>query len=167
MKFTLLLGLVFTGFVSASAAEQNQPPDLVMDLADDFSAADLSLYVGNNVAAPAIDLLAPDGVAFNRTVVAIPSFAVRQLTRTRIVSGYEFDAFAIRPNLLELQPTVRIFRSSIRSAFAAAQRMGGCRRAISASPKFAAFWVGQTCISASVFTHRTWFRLLLRVPFTV
>jgi uncharacterized sulfatase len=50
-------------------------PDIVVYLADDLSTADLPLYGGKDIATPAIDALAKDGLTFNRAFVASPSCA--------------------------------------------------------------------------------------------
>ncbi|EMI18486.1 heparan N-sulfatase, partial [Rhodopirellula maiorica SM1] len=63
-------------WVSQSVAEPPQDkPDIVVYLADDLSAADLSLYGGTNIETPAISQLADDGMTFNRAFVASPSCA--------------------------------------------------------------------------------------------
>ncbi|TWU64654.1 Arylsulfatase [Crateriforma conspicua] len=57
-----------------SSADQQQP-DIVVYLADDLSARDLSLYGGTNIPTPAIDALADEGMTFDRAFVASPSCA--------------------------------------------------------------------------------------------
>lgn len=75
---TPLLALLL--FVSQSlgllaSAGDSRAPDIVVYLADDLSAADLSLYGGTNIDTPAIDALAADGMTFNRAFVASPCCA--------------------------------------------------------------------------------------------
>ncbi len=73
---TLALGLLAAALTTRSFAEENQrPPDIVVYLADDLSAADLPIYGGTNIATPAIDKLASEGLTFNRAFVASPSCA--------------------------------------------------------------------------------------------
>ncbi len=67
------LGLTLAG--QASAGEAQRPPDIVVYLADDLSAADLPLYGGTNIDTPAISRLAAEGLTFNRAFVASPSCA--------------------------------------------------------------------------------------------
>ncbi|QEG22887.1 Arylsulfatase [Mariniblastus fucicola] len=55
--------------------ESKRLPDIVVYLADDLSASDLSLYGGTNIKTPAIDQLAAEGMTFNRAFVASPSCA--------------------------------------------------------------------------------------------
>jgi uncharacterized sulfatase len=57
------------------ATEIERPPDIVVYLADDLSAADLTLYGGTNISTPAIDQLAAEGMTFDRAFVASPSCA--------------------------------------------------------------------------------------------
>jgi uncharacterized sulfatase len=59
-------------------------PDIVVYLADDLSARDLSLYGGTNIQTPAIDQLAAEGMTFNRAFVASPSCAV---SRAALLTG--------------------------------------------------------------------------------
>ncbi len=61
-----------------------QLPDIVLYLADDLSAKDLSLYGGTNIQTPAIDELAAEGMVFNRAFVASPSCAV---SRAALLTG--------------------------------------------------------------------------------
>ena len=68
----LLLGLSLNS--SLFAAEQALP-DIVVYLADDLSATDLTVYGGNSIATPNISRLAEDGLTFNRAFVASPSCA--------------------------------------------------------------------------------------------
>ena len=56
-------------------ADKPTLPDIVVYLADDLSAADLSIYGGKNIDTPHIDGLAADGLTFNRAFVASPSCA--------------------------------------------------------------------------------------------
>jgi uncharacterized sulfatase len=58
-----------------SPAEEQRRPDIVVYLADDLSARDLPIYGGANIATPAIDALAADGMTFERAFVASPSCA--------------------------------------------------------------------------------------------
>nr|WP_145178510.1 sulfatase [Rubripirellula lacrimiformis] len=78
MKLCSNLGLIacWIGLAVHVKAEQTQrPPDIVVYLADDLSAADLSIHGGTNIQTPAIDRLAADGMIFNRAFVASPSCA--------------------------------------------------------------------------------------------
>ncbi len=75
-------GLFFA--IPTLAAEAQRPPDIVVYLADDLSAADLSLYGGTNIQTPAIDQLAADGMTFDRGFVASPSCAV---SRAALLTG--------------------------------------------------------------------------------
>ena len=70
--------------LSAHAACAERLPDLVVYLADDLSAADLSLYGGSRIETPAIDQLAADGMTFERAFVASPSCAV---SRAALLTG--------------------------------------------------------------------------------
>lgn len=78
MRFMCCIGvLLFTLFTNC-AIEASQPsklPNIVVYLADDLSAADLSLYGGINIRTPEIDRLAADGLTFERAFVASPSCA--------------------------------------------------------------------------------------------
>ncbi|QDV44057.1 Arylsulfatase [Stieleria neptunia] len=56
-------------------AAEHRLPDIVVYLADDLSALDLSLYGGTNIKTPAIDALAADGMTFDRAFVASPACA--------------------------------------------------------------------------------------------
>jgi len=58
-----------------SFAAEDRQPDIVVYLADDLSASDLSLYGGTNIKTPAIDALAADGMTFDRAFVASPACA--------------------------------------------------------------------------------------------
>lgn len=75
MKHFLAFFLVATAFGSQSFAVENRLPDIVVYLADDLSAGDLSIYGGTNIATPSIDALAADGMTFNRAFVASPACA--------------------------------------------------------------------------------------------
>jgi len=66
------------------AADSQRPPDIVVYLADDLSVADVSSYGGTNIATPAIDHLAADGMTFDRAFVASPSCAV---SRAALLTG--------------------------------------------------------------------------------
>lgn len=68
-----LLGMPLA--MPAFAEETQRQPDIVVYLADDLSAADLPLYGGTNIQAPAISHLAAEGLTFNRAFVASPSCA--------------------------------------------------------------------------------------------
>lgn len=59
----------------SKVGETSRKPDLVVYLADDLSAADLSLYGGTHMETPFIDQLAADGMTFERAFVASPSCA--------------------------------------------------------------------------------------------
>ena len=73
VSFVCLLGTLFA--VQAVTSEAERPPDIVVYLADDLSAADLPIYGGTNIATPAIDALAAEGMTFNRAFVASPACA--------------------------------------------------------------------------------------------
>lgn len=75
MKHLLALFLVGTAITGQSYADKKQLPDIVVYLADDLSAGDLSIYGGTNIATPAIDALAADGMTFDRAFVASPACA--------------------------------------------------------------------------------------------
>lgn len=77
-----VLGIAFTW--TAIAAESQRKPDIVVYLADDLSAADLSLYGGTNIDTPEIDRLAAEGMTFDRAFVASPSCAV---SRAALLTG--------------------------------------------------------------------------------
>ncbi len=57
------------------SAEKPRLPDMVVYLADDLSARDLPIYGGENIATPAIDVLAANGMTFDRAFVASPACA--------------------------------------------------------------------------------------------
>ncbi|TWU57084.1 Choline-sulfatase [Rubripirellula tenax] len=83
----VLLFLWSCGFVFATAAyavEPRRQPDIVVYLADDLSAADVSSYGGTNIMTPAIDQLAEEGMSFDRAFVASPSCAV---SRAALLTG--------------------------------------------------------------------------------
>lgn len=85
MKTILIAYSCCVAFVlSAFAEEPHRMPDIVVYLADDLSALDLSLYGGTNIQTPAIDKLAADGMTFNRAFVASPSCAV---SRAALLTG--------------------------------------------------------------------------------
>ncbi|SMP78273.1 uncharacterized sulfatase [Neorhodopirellula lusitana] len=69
---------------SGIAADARRQPDIVVYLADDLSAADVSSYGGTNIETPAIDQLAADGMSFDRAFVASPSCAV---SRAALLTG--------------------------------------------------------------------------------
>lgn len=69
---------------TASGGDVERRPDIVVYLADDLSAADLSLYGGTNIKTPAIDRLAADGMTFQKAFVASPSCAV---SRAALLTG--------------------------------------------------------------------------------
>lgn len=74
----ILTGLAISVFCSvaiATAKEADRQPDIVVYLADDLSAADLTLYGGTNIETPSIDQLADEGMTFERAFVASPSCA--------------------------------------------------------------------------------------------
>jgi N-sulfoglucosamine sulfohydrolase len=56
-------------------AQEQRLPDMVVFLADDLSARDLPIYGGENIATPAIDALAANGMTFDRAFVASPACA--------------------------------------------------------------------------------------------
>lgn len=86
--FPVILVLPFLFFAMATsathAAETQRPPDIVVFLADDLSAADVSCYGGTNIKTPAIDQLAAEGMTFDRAFVASPSCAV---SRAALLTG--------------------------------------------------------------------------------
>lgn len=59
----------------AIASEPSSLPDILVYLADDLSALDLTIYGGTNIETPAIDQLASEGMVFERAFVASPSCA--------------------------------------------------------------------------------------------
>ncbi|TWU51727.1 sulfatase family protein [Rubripirellula reticaptiva] len=75
-------GFVFA--VSVFAAESQRQPDIVVYLADDLSAADVSSYGGTSIKTPAIDQLAAEGMSFDCAFVASPSCAV---SRAALLTG--------------------------------------------------------------------------------
>ncbi len=77
-----VLGITLALSVHAAGAERL--PDIIVYLADDLSAADLSLHGGSNIETPAIDRLAADGMTFNRAFVASPLCAV---SRAALLTG--------------------------------------------------------------------------------
>lgn len=58
-----------------SFADETRLPDIVVYLADDLSARDLTLYGATDIDTPAIDALAADGMTFDRAFVASPACA--------------------------------------------------------------------------------------------
>ena len=70
--------------VPFAADEPQRQPDIVVYLADDLSAADVSCYGGADIQTPAIDRLAAEGMTFNRAFVASPSCAV---SRAALLTG--------------------------------------------------------------------------------
>ncbi|TWT50604.1 Arylsulfatase [Rubripirellula amarantea] len=70
--------------VTSAAGEVPRRPDVIVYLADDLSAADLSIYGGTRIETPAIDRLAADGLTFDRAFVASPSCAV---SRAALLTG--------------------------------------------------------------------------------
>ncbi|TWU01562.1 sulfatase family protein [Neorhodopirellula pilleata] len=78
-------GLLWIAFACCGlTARAERLPDIVVYLADDLSAADLSLHGGDSIETPAIDRLAADGMTFNRAFVASPSCAV---SRAALLTG--------------------------------------------------------------------------------
>lgn len=67
--------LIAIASCTPSLAAEQELPDIVVYLADDLSAGDLSIYGGTNIKTPAIDALAADGMTFNRAFVASPACA--------------------------------------------------------------------------------------------
>lgn len=68
--------ITFTALAAPTLAQEEQrSPDIVVYLADDLSAADLPVYGGTNIATPAIDRLAAEGLTFDRAFVASPACA--------------------------------------------------------------------------------------------
>ena len=67
----------FSAFLTASALGDvaQGKPDIVVYLADDLSASDLSVYGGMSISTPSISKLADAGLTFNRAFVASPSCA--------------------------------------------------------------------------------------------
>lgn len=85
MKAIVIVCLCFFAVALPVAADERQRhPDIVVYLADDLSAADLSVYGGTNIQTPAIDQLAAEGMTFNRAFVASPSCAV---SRASLLTG--------------------------------------------------------------------------------
>ncbi|MCR9202223.1 MAG: sulfatase [Planctomycetaceae bacterium] len=72
-SFSLLPVAVIACLCPLRAADRL--PDIVVYLADDLSARDLSLYGGTNIKTPSIDALAADGMTFDRAFVASPACA--------------------------------------------------------------------------------------------
>ena len=73
---TSICSILFAANICFPAfANEKRPPDIVVYLADDLSARDLSLYGGTNIATPAINALAADGMTFDRAFVASPACA--------------------------------------------------------------------------------------------
>lgn len=66
--------IILAAFTTVSAQERHLP-DIVVYLADDLSARDLSIYGGTNIETPAIDGLAKQGMTFDRAFVASPACA--------------------------------------------------------------------------------------------
>ncbi|MFN3194201.1 MAG: sulfatase [Aureliella sp.] len=66
---------IATSLLSNSADAESKLPDIVVYLADDLSARDLSVFGGNNIETPAIDHLVADGMLFRRAFVASPACA--------------------------------------------------------------------------------------------
>ena len=62
-------------WVAPARASGDRLPDVVVYLADDLSAGDLSVYGGRDLDTPAINALAAEGMTFNRAFVASPSCA--------------------------------------------------------------------------------------------
>nr|WP_044301286.1 sulfatase [Rhodopirellula sallentina] len=81
LAVTLLASLFAT---KSSSAEPQRLPDIVVYLADDLSADDVSSYGGTSIQTPEIDQLAADGMAFDRAFVASPSCAV---SRAALLTG--------------------------------------------------------------------------------
>lgn len=75
---------LFTFSPAVIAADDRRMPDIVVYLADDLSAADISSYGGTNIKTPAIDQLAAQGISFDRAFVASPSCAV---SRAALLTG--------------------------------------------------------------------------------
>jgi uncharacterized sulfatase len=74
-RILMLCVAVMVSAATCVTAGLQRPPDIVVYLADDLSAADLPLYGGTNIKTPAIDQLAADGLTFERAFVASPSCA--------------------------------------------------------------------------------------------
>ena len=72
-RMALLIAFSMFGF--SALGDERRPPDVVVYLADDLSALDLPIYGGSNIATPAIDALAADGMVFDRAFVASPACA--------------------------------------------------------------------------------------------
>ncbi|MCC9655170.1 sulfatase family protein [Rhodopirellula halodulae] len=81
LRFASVVGCaaIAVGWVACGRAdeptEKPNRPDLVVYLADDLSARDLTVYGGEQIATPAIDRLASEGMTFQRAFVASPSCA--------------------------------------------------------------------------------------------
>ncbi len=74
-RFAILFYLVLLLTGPALGEVVQGRPDIVVYLADDLSAADLSVYGGTNISTPSISKLADEGLTFNRAFVASPSCA--------------------------------------------------------------------------------------------
>ncbi|QDT09763.1 sulfatase [Planctomycetes bacterium K23_9] len=84
VRFLFSFAILLASASLVVASDAGRLPDIVVYLADDLSASDLSLYGGNNIETPAIDRLAADGMTFNRSFVASPSCAV---SRAALLTG--------------------------------------------------------------------------------
>lgn len=77
-KVLTIHGEVFIFCLLALSTSGEQPttlPNIVVYLADDLSADDLSIYGGTSIVTPSIDRLAAEGKTFDRAFVASPSCA--------------------------------------------------------------------------------------------
>lgn len=75
LKLIALTFLAQLTIAIPNLASEQAKPDIVVFLADDLSARDLSIYGGTNIPTPAIHQLASEGLTFNRAFVASPSCA--------------------------------------------------------------------------------------------
>ncbi|MEM0926846.1 MAG: sulfatase-like hydrolase/transferase, partial [Planctomycetota bacterium] len=67
--------LFFASLIHTGPAWGNQPPDIVVYLADDLSYRDVSIYSDRGVPTPGLEALAADGMTFDLAFVASPSCA--------------------------------------------------------------------------------------------
>lgn len=72
---TVFLGTFSLNASVSTASDADSRPDILVYLADDLSALDLTIYGGTNIATPAISQLASEGMVFDKAFVASPSCA--------------------------------------------------------------------------------------------
>jgi uncharacterized sulfatase len=80
----MAVGLSASALADGAAGAATNMPDIVVYLADDLSASDVSSYGGTDIQTPAIDQLAAQGMSFDRAFVASPSCAV---SRAALLTG--------------------------------------------------------------------------------